>query len=411
MHAPVVFLHACQYPGGLLDRMPQPTWRSQDRAPEAAADAFGPVPGPAHTARARTAALIGSRFPSRRRIELWAGDRIYIDAAAGLFEPSAGSPAATADAGASRTLAARRHREALVRAYDTVDRWPFPTTSSTRVRQGCAIDDHEIVDNWEPSAHPDRRKALGALRDAGVKVFKDRRGASWPANALWGSGTWHHIRAFVFDTRTEREHRSVSSLAHAHIVGKEQRGAFERWLGDRTASAYGFRLALSPSILLPRRLETAASPASALRSDAWDGYPASLHWLLALLAEKNVDDVIFLSGDEHLACGVEAEVTRLDNQTPTARLWSVHTSAMYAPYPFANGRPEHFADETSFDFEHNSSNGPGRYRCTLRHVGFGPVDTAGFVTVDLDRRGSSGGPCATFHAAAGPAEDVELLPG
>jgi cholesterol oxidase len=99
-----------------------------------------------------------------------------------------------------------------------------------------------------------------------------------------------------------------------------------------------------PSLLLPRRRDSLREPDAWARSDAWDGYPASLSKLLALLHRVQARRTLFVSGDEHhaLACRI---TLRDGHQDRDLVLWSIHASALYAPLPFANGQPTDLTDE------------------------------------------------------------------
>ena len=59
-----------------------------------------------------------------------------------------------------------------------------------------------------------------------------------------------------------------------------------------------------------------------------------MHALLAHIAENEIENVVFLSGDEHLSCVACASV--YSESGKGALIHSVHSSALYAPFPFAN---------------------------------------------------------------------------
>ena len=398
-------LAACQYPAGMLDRTPQSKLGAAAHDGPATA-ALQRWSGPAFAARRR----MGERFDRRRprpTALLWAGDRIYIDATAGLLDPLAALGASPARSGPVPSPGDDPQYLALVRAYQAVERqWPYPMQLEQHLHVG--LDDHEIVDNWEPSADPRRQAALDRLRQTSVAAHLALRPGQDRGAALWGASTHGGWPLFTIDTRTERSVRSPSTLDTARLIGDAQWPALQHWLRQPVARPH--RLLLSPAILLPRRLTTSEHPAGALRSDAWDGYPASLHDLLATLADEQVQGCVFLSGDEHLACVVRAEVWRegKGGEDRKVRFWSVHTGAMYAPYPFANGRPEGFSDETEFGFRSAVSGSAAHYRCRLERR-FGPPDTDGFVSVELDRQAPSGSdPQVRLHGADGV--DYGLLP-
>ena len=380
-------LAACPYPGGVADRTPRP---NSNTRPELEF-VFSTRPGPADAVRRRL--LEWSRACSVPALQVWTGDSIYIDATAGLFDPAL----ASTGGGPGARAQARALPEALVRAYAAAHGNLF-AAPATRLR---AIDDHEIVDNWEPSLDAQRRKADYQRMNAGRRAFitalrNGRLGAPAAADApvpLWQQRIEQGLRLFVCDTRTERRARDPAAPGAATIMSATQFAALLDWLrptddergseqGDGQDDGLRRRVIVSPALLLPRRLTTTEQPAAAWRSDAWDGYPASLHALLGALAEQPGLRVLCLSGDEHMPCALRATLQRADQSKPAVELLSVHTGAVYAPYPFANSRPQDFSDEPDFGFEAGGT----RYVCRLDPVRFIDAPGDGFVGIDFDAR-------------------------
>jgi hypothetical protein len=119
-----------------------------------------------------------------------------------------------------------------------------------------------------------------------------------------------------------------------------------------------------------------------LRSDAWDGYPASLQRLLAGVYNRGVGGMIFLSGDEHISNVVRIAIRRAgDDKIVVAH--SIHSSALYAPYPFANGTEDDFAGTETFCFLHGGT----RYFCRVRTWYPAVGDGFAIVTVARERTG------------------------
>ena len=358
-------LTACRYPGGVLDRTPWPLGNDLARLRDAH---FMEVPGIADGAQRKLRAW--TKVVRSGGVVVCTGDSIYIDATAGLFDP-----AVVVGPGAQRAEEARAALKAsLARAYRAGQNNPFKNVSGPGRLQ--AIDDHEIIDNWEPSLDAGRNEALQARMQLCRASFLENKTAM-PRQAsqgdspvpLWGQTVERDVPFFIADTRTERSARSARSLHTASIMSRTQFDALLRWLeptADEEAApqAPRLRVVVSPSILLPRKLNTRQDAVAALRSDSWDGYPQSFHALLAALAEQRHLRCLFLAGDEHLPCVVRARVTRRGSKEG-ADLISIHTGAMYSPYPFANSVPEDFSDESSFVFD-AAPNGETRgYRCDI----------------------------------------------
>ncbi|ANH69396.1 alkaline phosphatase D family protein [Mitsuaria sp. 7] len=328
-------LAACQYPPGLLDA--SPGWEL---------DASQAGPGLASLARLHRF----TRSTERGRdcsLVLFAGDQIYADASGGLADSRSGI-------------------ERYACGYGEFKAGPVRLLPPTVARVVQAVDDHEIVDNWEPSP--------GASHGGNGPWFDVARQAAWhhrwEAGAriggpelLWHEFDWRGAAFFIADARCERESRRVANWSSARLWSTAQRDAFGEWLSRGAAQQ---KFVLSGSLPLPRRRTTVEHAASCLRSDAWDGYPHSLHELLGAVWRHRASGLVFLSGDEHRSGWVSAEISAVDggeddNHAPV-RIHSVHSSALYAPWPFAITATEELAAPDAFEFD-----GPEgqRLRCVV----------------------------------------------
>jgi len=322
---------SCQYTSGIVDGTPQ---------------IGGLVPGPADQSYARLAARLKRSEPSERpQLLVLAGDQVYVDATAGLFDP------ATADG---------RFR----RPYEQFFSSPFVQEIRRQIQICMMLDDHEIDDNFENDddaarqlLKPGRASYIEFQRDVGplptamprarnrqrmwLRDPKKKR-LKWPADVDQGLSCAVTLRGYDFffvDSRTERQKRTAQDFDRKHMLGRRQMIELLQWL-DKDNPDGRPRFVVSPSILLPRRLSTLEHPATALLSDAWDGYPRSQRLLLRWMARRRISDVVFLSGDEHRCCTASAT---FDSTDPPIVVRSIHCSGMYAPFPFANSIPEDFA--------------------------------------------------------------------
>lgn len=224
------------------------------------------------------------------------------------------------------------------------------------------LDDHEIADNWEPVADPDTLEN-DAIKQKGLAAFKKyQRGLNKDLHEF----TFNGFPFFLLDTRSERSHRSVGTLASAKLFPAAKMKELEDFLKATT----GPKFVVTPIMLLPRharavqrdgRLDSANL--SAIHSDGWDGYPETMRQVLGFIAQEQIQNVVFLSGDEHRACVASAQLTDAANAVK-ARFHSVHTSAMYSPFPFANSHDEEFVDNETIEFTHAANN----YRCIVNTV-------------------------------------------
>ena len=406
-------LASCQYPAGLVDGTPQDWVPGGSR-----------LLGPADASMLRLARRLDDlAYPGRPSLLVLAGDQIYADATAGLFDPRAGST--------PRTLGTtvREAEDWLRIPYQSWYGSVGPQSVLGRLPSRMMLDDHEIDDNWEPlpgNAPPAATAHNQALREAGRQAYQ-RYQRNLPGakllQVLWHDYRHRDIRFFLADTRTERGARSAAMDARVpRIIGCLQAARLTSWLAVEPERPAFF---VSPSMLLPRRrgsFDDSRRRSSidgprrypsdglprlrgALQSDAWCGYPSSLHALLALLWRLGRSNLVFLSGDEHLSSVVKATITRLDDGQParSVTLHSVHSSALYAPYPFANAVPEEFAVNDAWDFvdPDDPAPVPACYHCQVEPCcAWAPGD--GFALLTLAPPPAAGGSTGTAAGAGAP---------
>ena len=281
---------SCQYPAGLLDRVP--AYRSWDRLAD-----------------------LLDASPLAPRFVVLAGDQVYSDATAGLFDPAAPD-------------------DRYKRPYETL----YASGPVRRVlRQRPAymmLDDHEISDDWAPTHDQAGRDAR---REGSAGYRKYQRAHDLPGTAMWYQFEAGRLRFFMADTRSEREARSLHNIGTAKIMRDRQRLA----LLDFLRRPGGHKFVVTPCMLGLRRRDLVGPNAVArLRCDGWEGYPASMHELLATICLEGIENVVFLSGDEHISCDLTLTLSTKDG--PAVSVRSIHASPLYAPYPFANSRREDF---------------------------------------------------------------------
>ena len=340
----VFALASCQYPADMTDGA-----------------GGGPEP-PASASLLRLSKLLTPAAPEAPSLLVLAGDQVYVDATAGLFD-------------------ARATTDRLRLPYQNLMGSPGAQAVFGLLPIAMVIDDHEIIDNWEPGVPIPAPTTKGQAMDA-YRRFQRMAGPRLrDEQALWCEFTYSGVPFFLGDTRTERHTpdetpRGVANWREARIMRPPQWDALVAFL-RRNAERVAF--VITPSMLLPRDLGVGPEPSLALEADDWDGYPASRDALLALLCELDAQRVVFLSGDAHTSCVAEATVTRGARE---ARLWSVHSSGLYCPYPFANGAEDDYAVEEIFDFPEGAPNSE-QYHCVIRKRTWAPGD--GFATLNLKR--------------------------
>jgi cholesterol oxidase len=301
-------LASCQYPPGLLDK------RLAEQS---------------MTALEKKIETDGLDFA------IFAGDQIYADATAGLLDPT-------------------RRDERLDLPYAAALSTKPMRNIMRQIPVHMLLDDHEIVDNWEPP-HPSKgpetieanKKRFDGLK-AYWKYQRLRQGAKVTDCAVSYSFSHGCASVYMLDTRSQRQHRAIGKpeLASMFLPNEipneipEEMENLKAWLCDNKSR---LKFIVSPSILLPRRLDMLnVGVDQATRSDAWDGYPAQMRWLFECIVDQGIDNTVFLSGDEHLCCMATAILTKKDKAPRT--IASVHASGLYAPFPFANSKEEDFVD-------------------------------------------------------------------
>ena len=335
-------LGSCQYPAGILDK--EVAYHSYKKLNQLLSDTHH---------KPQFIALIG--------------DQIYADATAGFLDPKA-------------------KFDRFVQPYYRLYKNHHVRTALRKLPMFAMLDDHELSDNWEPVLNnPPKQNELSETRKAGVNSFlKFQRGITSNSDAsetdseraytpLWYSFVNSEHDFFMFDTRTERSPRTATNILDptTTLISTNQQTGFQNWLTRSNNDKPKF--ALSSSILLPRhRLNHASdhSAANCIRSDGWDGYPVSLYKILALIVDQQVENLVFLSGDEHLGCYAEIYIHNISNGK-SAYTVSAHCPGLYTPFPFANSAVSDFEghwNETTgqsnsqFNFIHDGS----EYQCHVR---------------------------------------------
>lgn len=313
-------------------------------------------------------------------LALFVGDQIYSDATAGLLDGT-------------------RRDERYDQPYDRALRVPGLRQVLRRVPVQMLPDDHELVDNWEafpPAAAKKWRRAEAARQETrafGLDAFfkyqrmRSRRGHE-PADLAF---THAGCPFYLLDARTQREPRG-STTTDAAIVSPAQWARFTLWLRRHR---HELKFVATGSLLLPRRCATVEQASASERSDTWDGFPCSLHELLRFIVAEDVRHTVFVSGDEHHSLLAEAT---LDPGNSNIKLVSIHASAMYAPYPFANGRPDQLATRDVFVVAGNL------VADVTTH--FAPAGD-GFARIDV-LPGAQPRLRVTFHKAGGSAQQQEI---
>jgi len=306
---------------------------------------------------------------------LMAGDSIYADATAGLFDPV-------------------NEIDRFKKAYEKIqESYQEQFLSTTGIVRCSTIDDHEIIDNWDPLSpttnHTDHDAAdfernenmmlqgkRYFIEDTQIpgedpsSYFGNNKEAI--SNAVKSYNLWKAVDVasapiFLMDTRTDRESRTLQNLDDAAMISVEQFDDLTDWLEnqhelDRNCPNQYPRpkFILCGSMPLPRTRRVVAAVASdgkeeiadksyQLGSDSWDGFPATLTNVLAKIADIGIKNVFFLSGDAHIPCLANAQI-KCPHAKSELTVGSIHAAPFYAPLPFANAKVRDFVTEDHLHF-------------------------------------------------------------
>lgn len=125
-----------------------------------------------------------------------------------------------------------------------------------------------------------------------------------------------------------------------------------------------------------RRALQGGKTANAIHGDGWEGYPASFMHIVRQVKTLNLQNLYMLSGDAHLSCKATITVAAGVNRQ---RFWSVHASALFAPYPFANCQPDELMARETFAV--NDSAGAKIADCSVETEFAPPGDGFAFLEV------------------------------
>jgi hypothetical protein len=341
-------LGSCQYPPGIVDR--EPAQESHLRLARRLSAATRPVP----------------------QMLLLLGDQIYSDATAGLFDP--------------------RLDGSRARSYELTFRLPAFREVTRALPTLMVLDDHEVYDGWEPARSPDDAahaqdvaEALALYRRHQHKLAPDSRAEAPFRFQLRPAG----FPLFVLDARSRRDARFLRGgggrgrpLDEALIVPAPVMDELKAWLEACPKDAPKF--IASPSVVLPlERRAVEGDEAQRLGIDSWSGYPASLVALLETIAQGRHEHVVFLSGDAHLSLACSMALTLPSGSAVTVH--SIVSSGLYAPWAFANERPEDLLLEGAFAFRHR---GAVAFDAAISTAAVGTAQ--GYCVVDVRRAGADG---------------------
>ncbi len=269
------------------------------------------------------------------------GDQIYADATANLLpsEPE-------------KEQYTNRYREALSS--------PGLRQLIASVPTHFAIDDHEFSDNWSglSPGHSDQQvqdyeQALEAARYflSNFANTDNSRNQSSKQKQLWSALRTEgetDCPVFITDTRSERQFRSATKAAKAHNImdPETQLPALVEWLlKSHLEHPLSPKFVFSGSVfgLIPKSLQE--HPDLWRNEDTWLGYPATLAYLIEVITENQIQNLVFVGGDLHLSAIARLSLSQQGKKPVTA--WQIVASGFYSPLPFTATKPAKIDWETT----------------------------------------------------------------
>ncbi|MCP3869460.1 MAG: alkaline phosphatase family protein [Gammaproteobacteria bacterium] len=261
------------------------------------------------------------------------------------------------------------------------------------------LDDHEIEDNWTQD-----RLVSGSKRtvfNLAINAYMSYQWVHGPRNyesRLYYSMVCSGYHFFVLDTRTQRYlNDDEDSLEDNHLLGRpaldpdepNQLDLLLDWLKDgQKARGNTPKFIVSSSVFLPNPMDARASASKRRKekSDSWPGFPTTRRAILDCIVKHNIQNVIFLAGDIH--CSNVASIHYSGNgPVEKLRSYAVTSSALYWPFPFADGDPANYVHDSCAPHQKDEFKLSNGVRMNYRAWNFTQRDN--FCRIDIDRASAS----------------------
>jgi alkaline phosphatase D len=206
----------------------------------------------------------------------------------------------------------------------------------SRVPTYMTLDDHEIEDNWPQKASEQDWKTLFPIAIHAYQGYQlshspciQVRGTRLQGtpNHLWYDYTDGCVDVFVCDSRTERYPENQDAQGQVptkdrRMLGDEQFRALKRWLANGSGRV---KVVVTSVPFFPDSTSNEGQ-------DKWSGYPTQRQQLLRHIESRQINKVVFFSGDVHASFSCELH-------SPSGlKIISVVSSAFFWPYPHPSAR-------------------------------------------------------------------------
>jgi alkaline phosphatase D len=265
------------------------------------------------------------------------------------------------------------------------------------------LDDHEIEDNWTQdrvSKEAGRNLYLNAIR--AYLSYQWSHGPRTWEGPLYYTFECNGYPVFALDTRTQRyvddvddESKPEESLADNHLLGRpalaanepNQLSRFLDWLTrqQQTRDAVP-KFVVTPSVFVPNDVTTTKGPAKKLKDDSWPAFPETRRAVLDHIVKNKIQNVVFLSGDIHCT---NVTTMRFDgsDDARALRAVSITSSALYWPFPFADGNPADYVHDSKDPRTPDTFKVSSAPDITMDYTASGFTQEDNFCRIDVDRAG------------------------
>jgi len=183
---------------------------------------------------------------------------------------------------------------------------------------------------------------------------------------------------FVLDVRTRRDRK------RGDLLGAAQWDEFARWLA-RVAADPRPKFIVSPTPFVPNIHPTLEDRRL---GDSWAAFPASRKWLLAMLVEQQVRNVVFLSGDSHFSNVARLDFFTAGGERIDLNAFSITASPLFNPFEGLGRVSSHAVRDSRTDGDAFTF-ATGNYgEVAMNYTAQCFVEQDNFVAVQLDWDGS-----------------------
>ena len=256
------------------------------------------------------------------------------------------------------------------------------------------LDDHEIEDNWTQDRFDNGSKRfLFNLAMSAYMSYQWVHGPRTYENRLYYKFNCAGYPFFVLDTRTQRYLDDIAdNLEDNHMLGRPSLGGaptqLDRLLGwlaevqEKSGNVPKFIVTSSVFVPNPIKARNGSSIKQKEQSDSWPGFPTTRKKILNHIIEHDIQNVIFLAGDIHCSNIAEMSFTGTES-AQTIRAFSITSSALYWPFPFADGDPSNFVHDSTDPEQSDSFQVSGTVAMNYRAWNFTQQDN--FCRIDIDK--------------------------